>query len=106
MNLDVEWAAIGFGNLRSREEFIQFNTSPTRSFVSWTFRSNQVGTPLRGVRLQTAVGEAVCQLLPAAGATPNSGPGEALLVRIRSFHEIVPHIVAADAAGIVSGRFL
>jgi hypothetical protein len=26
MNLDVEWAAIGFRNLRSREDFLQCNT--------------------------------------------------------------------------------
>ncbi len=33
MNLDVEWAAIGFRNLRSREDFLQFNTSPRCKFV-------------------------------------------------------------------------
>lgn len=44
--------------------------------------------------------------LPAAGATPDSGSGETLLVRIRSSLEIVPHIVVADVDGIASGRFL
>jgi len=33
MKLDVEWAAIGFRNLRSREDFLQFNTSLTNNFV-------------------------------------------------------------------------
>jgi hypothetical protein len=33
MNLDVEWAAFGFRNLRLREDFFQAKTPPSCAFV-------------------------------------------------------------------------